>query len=91
MTAAINSAAVVRNDARERSEGGPPQDNASEYPARAQAISQGATGDLKNRIGEREHAGHPAPPKGADVQSLLHARPYDREAYTVEVGDDEQQ
>jgi len=81
---------VIRYKARERSEQGPPQDNASEHAAWAQAISQGATRDLKSRVGHREYAGHPAPRNGTNVQSLLHPRPGDRETNAVEVGDHEQ-
>ena len=75
----------------ERSEDRPPEHDAREHAASANAIAQRAAWNLKDGVGKDEDSGDPAPGIGPEAERLLHARAGDRDADAVEVGDDQQQ
>ena len=66
--------AETGDEAGHGGEGGPPEDDAGEDLARAEAVAEDARWNLKEAVGEGEDAVHPAPADGADVQRVLHAR-----------------
>jgi hypothetical protein len=66
---------IVGGHPGEGGEGRPPQDDACQHAAGADAVAQPPGGNLEDGIRNREDAHDPAPPLGADVQAVLYARP----------------
>jgi hypothetical protein len=82
---------VARDGPRECGEGGPPGDDTREDATRSDTIAQCAGGYFEYAVGKIEDAGDPAPGFGADLQIVLHARPGDGDADTIQIGDDREQ
>ena len=82
---------VALGRAGERGEGGPPQHDARQHPARAHHVAEPSRWHFEERVGEGEGAEHQAHLHQREPEVVHHVRRGNRDADAIEEGDDGEQ